>query len=232
MIKLYQFPSAFGVPNPSPFCIKAEVLLKMAGLDYQSVITADPRKGPKGKLPTIEDGGRLIADSELIRQYLERRYGIDFDKGLDAETRAVAHAFARMLEERTYWVMVYNRWIEESQWPRLRAAFFDKMPPVLRMVVPAMIRRKLRRDLHGQGIGRHARDDIYALGVADLRAVAAWLGDKPFFMGEEPSGVDATVYGFVENVITPPFESPVKVEALQHANLVAYTRRMRDRYFG
>lgn len=232
MINLYQFPAAFGVPNPSPFCIKAEVLLKMAGVDYQSVVTVDPRKGPKGKLPAIEDGGRVIGDSELIRQHLERRYGVDFDKGLDAPARAVAHAFARMLEERTYWVMVYNRWLEESQWPHLRAAFFDKVPLALRTIVPPMIRRKVRRDLHGQGIGRHARDEIYALGIADVRAVAAWLRDKRYFMGAECTGVDATVYGVVENIITPPFDSPVKTEALKHDNLVAYTKRMRGRFFG
>src|SRR5208282_4880928 len=103
MIKLFQFAPAFNLPNPSPFCMKAEVLLKMAGVAYASVVVGDPRKGPKGKLPAIEDEGALIGDSELIRRHLEQKYGVDFDKGLEARARAAAHAFARMLEERTYW---------------------------------------------------------------------------------------------------------------------------------
>jgi glutathione S-transferase len=232
VIKLYQFPPAFGVPNASPFCIKAGILLKMAGLDYENIVSANPSKGPKGKLPAIEDNGKTIGDSELIRLHIERQYGIDFDKGLDARERALAHAFARLLEERTYWAMVYGRWIDERNWPTLHAGFFGSMPPVLRTILPAMFRRKVRGYLHGHGIGRHSQEEIYALGVSDVRAVADWLGEKPYFMGEAPTGVDATVYAFTENLITPPFETPMKAEALRHANVVAYTRRMRERYFG
>ena len=32
MIKLFQFPPAFGLPNASPFCMKLETWLRMAGL--------------------------------------------------------------------------------------------------------------------------------------------------------------------------------------------------------
>jgi len=30
MIKLYQFPTAWGLPNPSPFCMKLEVYMRLA----------------------------------------------------------------------------------------------------------------------------------------------------------------------------------------------------------
>ncbi len=36
MITLYKFGSFFGLPNASPFCIKGEVLLKIAGLEYKT----------------------------------------------------------------------------------------------------------------------------------------------------------------------------------------------------
>jgi glutathione S-transferase len=216
MIKLIQFPPAFGVPNPSPFCMKAEILLKMAGLPYASEQARDPRKGPKGKLPAIEDGGELIGDSELIRGHLERKYEIDFDKGLDETARAV----------------VYSRWIDPRNWPKLRAVFFGGLPPVVRSVVPRLIQRQVRQQLRGQGVGRHAPQDIYGMGVADLGAVATQLGDKPFFMGAAPTGVDAVVYALVENIIVPPLDSPMRTAALGHANLVAYAQRMRERYFG
>ena len=231
MIKLIQFPPALGVPNPSPFCMKAEILLKMAELPYESEFARDPRKGPKGKLPAIEDDGVLIGDSELIRGHLERNYGVDFDKGLDEEERAVGHAFARMLEERTYWAVVYSRWIDPRNWPRLREAFFGGLPPPVRAVVPHLIQRRVRNSLRVQGVGRHAPNEIYAMGVADIRAVATQLGDKSFFMGPAPTSVDAVVFPLVENVIVPPFDSPIKTAALDRANLVAYAQRMRARYF-
>jgi glutathione S-transferase len=229
MIRLLQFPPTFSLPNPSPFCIKVEVLLKMAGLPYETVIVPDPRKGPKGKLPAIEDDGQLIGDSELIRWHLERKYKLDFDRELSEAERAVAHAFARLLEERTYWVMVYNRWI--AHWPLLRDTFFGRLPPVVRSLVPPLIQRKVRGYLRAQGVGRHTDAEIYEMGVRDMKAIAAQLGDKPFFMGSEPTGVDATVFATVVSIIDAPFESPVKDAARRHANLADYSKRLRARYF-
>jgi len=230
MITLLRYGPAFGLPDPSAFCMKVELLLKLADLPYELDTVGNPRRGPKGKLPALRDDGTLIGDSELIRRHLERKYGVDFDRGLDEAARATAHAFGRMLEERTYWVMVYNRWVEN--WPAMRAAFFSGLPPVVRSVVPALVRRKIRSDLHAQGVGRHSRDELYAMGVADMRAVATQLADTPYFMGAAPTAVDATVYAFVAGILDPPFESPVKDEVRRHANLVAYGARMRQRFYG
>ena len=51
MITLHTFGPMLGVPDPSPFCIKAMALLKMSGLPFEVVPGADPRKAPKGKIP-------------------------------------------------------------------------------------------------------------------------------------------------------------------------------------
>jgi glutathione S-transferase len=231
MIKLIQFPAAFGLPNLSPFCIKVEMLLKMAGLDYETIITGNPRRGPKGKLPAIEDDGALIGDSEVIRRHLEHKYRIDFDVGLDDKAQAIAHAFARMLEERTYWVGVYSRWIDARFWPQMRATAFGGLPPVIRGAVATLVRRQIRQALYSQGIGRHAPAEIYALGQADIDAVAAQLGGQPYFMGAAPSSVDATVFAFTASILVPPLASPLKDAVLRHANLVAYVERLQARYF-
>jgi len=37
VIKLYQFAPAFGLPNASPFCMKMETYLRMAGLPFELV---------------------------------------------------------------------------------------------------------------------------------------------------------------------------------------------------
>lgn len=232
MITLIKFPPAFGLPDPSPFCIKAEMLLKMAGLPYRVDEAIHPGRGPKGKLPAIVDGNLTLGDSELIRRHVERAARVDFDAGLSPAERALAHAFARMLEERTYWVGVYSRWIEPGPWTAVRQAIFGGLPPVVRAVVAGLARRHVRRALHLQGIGRHSRQEIYDFGIADFRAVAAHLGDKPYFMGARPSAVDATVYGMVAAIVVPDLDTPLREEALRHPNLVAYERRLRAQFWG
>jgi glutathione S-transferase len=231
MIKLIQFPRMLGLPNPSPFCIKVEVLLKMAGLAYACEFVGNPGKGPKGKLPAIVDDGQAIGDSEIIRWHLERKYNVDFDKGLGATERAVGHAFARMAEERTYWVLVYSRWVEEANWLLFRDTLFAGMPGLLKSVMGPPIRQKVRRMLRAHGLGRHNRDEIYAMGAKDVDAISVQLGGKPFLLGAEPTSVDAAVWPYILGTLVPPLESPLKQAVQKHANLVAYSERMGARFF-
>ncbi|HEV2430640.1 MAG TPA: Tom37 metaxin N-terminal-like domain-containing protein, partial [Burkholderiales bacterium] len=89
-IKLFQFPRMFGIPNVSPFCCKLETWLRIARVPYEIVDTPDPRKGPKGKLPFIEDAGVRIGDTSLIVDHLVRTRGVDPDARLNASQRAIA----------------------------------------------------------------------------------------------------------------------------------------------
>jgi glutathione S-transferase len=87
-VKLFQFPRMLGVPNLSPFCCKLETWLRIAGIRYELEIVTDPRKGPRGKLPFIEDEGVRIADSTIIVDHLKRSRGVDPDAGLSSSQRA------------------------------------------------------------------------------------------------------------------------------------------------
>src|SRR4051794_8618942 len=102
MITLYTFGPFFGLPDASPFVTKAEMLLKMAGVPYRTD-TAGFTRAPKGKLPYIEDDGQVVPDSTFIRLHIEKKYGVDFDRGLSPEQRAIAWAFEKMAEEHLYW---------------------------------------------------------------------------------------------------------------------------------
>ena len=231
MIKLYQFPPAFGLPNASPFCMKLETWLRMAGLPYECPRDADLRKAPKGKFPYVEDDGVTIADSSLIIDHLTKRYSITLDAHLTPRQRAEALALQRLFEEHLYWVAVYARWIEDSGFAATRTAFFDRFPFPLKQIVPVMARRAMRAELHGHGMGRHSRDEIYAMGNGDIAAIANVLGERDFLMGDKPSSIDAVGYAFLANLLWAPVASPLKDEAMKHANLQAYCQRMKARYY-
>jgi enamine deaminase RidA (YjgF/YER057c/UK114 family) len=159
MITLYAFGPGFGMPDPSPFVTKAEVLLKMAGLAYRTDTTGF-RKAPKGKLPYIDDNGQRIADSTFIRWHLERKYQVDFDKGVSAEQRAIGWAFEKMAEDNLYWALVDARWFDEDNFAKGPLNFFRSIPAPMRPLIIAFVRRQLRRALHGHGMGRHTRADV------------------------------------------------------------------------
>jgi glutathione S-transferase len=230
MITLYGFGPNFGLPDPSPFVIKTELHLKMAGLGYRCAPGALDT-APKGKLPFIDDDGIVVADSVFIRDYIEKTYGLDLDAGLDPERRALAWAVERMVEDNLYWMMMHARWTVDANFTKGPARFFDGVPEPMRETVSKQVRESVTLTLHGQGTGRHSIEEIGDLAGRSFAALAQILGDKPYLMGDRPCGADASVFGLVAGVLSPLFETPVREAAQAHDNLVAYRDRMMARYY-
>lgn len=229
-ITLYTSRPGFGMPDTSPFVIKAEVQLKMAGLAYRRE-SAIPPQAPKGKLPYLIDGAEVVADSTFIRAYVERKYGVDLDEGLDARQRAQAWAIERLLEDHLYFAMVWFRWIVPEN--------FAKGPAQFANVVPEEQREQMRRemqirrdgDLRSHGIGRHTPKEIAALGERSIEALSQLLGDNAYLMGDRLSAVDATAFAVLASALTPFFDTPLRQAVLERPNLVAYVQRMMQRYY-
>jgi len=80
-------------------------------------------------------------------------------------------------------------------------------------------------------MGRHAPEQIHALGIADVNALSALLGEQEYFLGTRATSVDAVAAAFLANILMVPLETPINRAAAAHPNLVAYCRRMAQRYF-
>lgn len=228
MIVLHQFPPAFARIGASPFCLKLESWLRLTGLPYRSEAVRDLTAAPKGKAPFIDDGDRRIGDSALIIEHLKASRGVDPDAWLTLAQRGIARAVGLMLEDHLYFIAGHDRWLEPRNWPVTRDAVLHGMPRELQEAVQA----EIRQALHAQGLGRHSRDELYALGIADIEALADVLGDKPFLMGDRPATVDCIAFAFVHNLMGPAFDGPLQRAVRACTNLVAHEARMRRRLFG
>ena len=105
------------------------------------------------------------------------------------------------------------------------------MPALLRGPISALARRGVTKQMWGHGMGRHAAEEVYHIGRTDITALADFLGDKPYFLGEAPTSLDATAYAFLANIILVPLDSALKQHALKYPNLEAYCQRMKARYY-
>jgi glutathione S-transferase len=229
-IKLFQFPRMFAIPNVSPFCCKLETWLRIAGIPYEVVDTPDPRTGPKGKLPFIEEAGVRIADTSLIVDHLVKTRGVDPDARLDASQRAIALLVQRTLEEHYAFVLAYTHILRHEGWQHTGARF-DSLPIVVRPLVGGLVRGRVKRMLWKQGVLRHSHEDIVDSALRDWRAVLTVMSDGPFFFGNEPTGVDAIVFGALATSMLTPIESPIRDFLRAQPAWVAYAEQMRARFF-
>jgi glutathione S-transferase len=229
VIDLYQLDGAWGSSSVSPFCIKAEAYLRMSGTPFTTKF-GDPRKGPRKKVPWIDDDGTVVSDSQLIIDHVCQKYGDKLDAKLSDAEKSRAHALRRMLEESTYWTQVWLRWGDDAGWALYLPVLRKMAPPVIGGPILAMIRRQMLKQLYLQGTGRRSVDEMFRSAIADYGAVASELGDKPYMFGDKPSSLDATVYAFLSSLLDFPTTGPLK-EFVQTTPLVAYHKRIRDRFF-
>ncbi|HSV80634.1 MAG TPA: glutathione S-transferase C-terminal domain-containing protein [Ramlibacter sp.] len=236
MITLYQYMPAWTVPCISPYVTKVAYYMKMAGLPFEAKpqdLTRLDRDTPAGKLPCIVDtDGTSVNDSTNIIEYLQKKYGEILDEGATVAERAQMMAFNRMIDDHTYWVAVIQpRWRESQGWEKyIRIiAGTDDVPPGLRAFADDFRFRILNEFMTG-GWGRMPADVIYRRARADIDALSGFLGSKPFFMGDAPRWIDASVLSILRHIIDSPFEYDTKEYAASKKNLVAYMDRMHERF--
>jgi glutathione S-transferase len=230
MLRVFTFSPLWGLPSAGPFALKLLAWLNLAELPYEQVNEDNPRKGPKGKNPWIEFEGTRVGDSELIIEFLSRRFGIDLDAGLSTEQKAVGLAWRRAFEEHFHQVLEWELFVHPAGASFMRQSLSSKMP-VLGPLIFTGLRSHLRRQLYGRGIARHAPEVIAAKGLADADALANFLGDRQFLLADRPSMADASIFGLLAPMAYWPMETPVASQIKTFPTLMAYCDRMRQRCF-
>lgn len=230
MIILHGLGAGFGLPEISPFVTKTEIQLKMAGLPYRKQ-HALPPSSPKGQLPYIDDDGERIADSAFIRAHIERKYGFDFDDGLNQLQRAQAWAFERMTEHHLYSALVGARWLDPENFAKGPAQFFDAAPEDLRAKLREDAQLRIAENYRLSGLGRHSPEEAIELVARSLSALSLRLAEGGYLMGEHPCGADAIAFAVIAGILTPFFDSPLRRKTRQFANFSGYVDRMMTQFY-
>ena len=227
MITLLTFPKLDAAFSPSPFCVKAALMLDHSGLPWQREDVPDPRKFPHGKLPAIRTAtGQLIGDSDGIRRHLEDQ-GISFQTGLGAAQRGYGRALIRLAEDHLYFLLLLDRWGNPEVWPVVREMFFAEIPALLRKPVANGMRRRLLRGLDAQGLGRFSAQERMQRAEQDLTAVAECLSEHPFLLGNAVSLADFSMAPMLEAVSLTPVETALARRVAGDAALMAYVDRVK-----
>ena len=240
-----QVGQPFGDKSISPFSIKVEVFLRMAGIGYvnQPPSVSALKRNSKRKLPTIvTDRGEFIADSTFIINHLmaTEPYASKCrerlcDGRLSPSQIASGTCLKALCEESLYFIIGYWRYASDPGFAR----YCEVNPTVselgvgwLKRPLELFARRAIIRQLWAQGTGRHTPEQVEHLGNTCLDAVDVILGggQQEFLFGGEPSSYDATLFAFLSAVLEIDLDSPLQTYARSKPGLVDYVRRINRRY--
>ncbi len=232
MIKLYSFGSNFGVADASPFVLKVDAYMRMAGIQFKNIASLENlRKAPKGKLPFIDDNGEIIADSQAIIAHFKQKPEQDLDKDLTDEQRATGYLVTKSLDENLYFVLLYYRWFIDENWIITKDAFFGELPFPLKYFLPGLIRKQVVKALKGQGISRHTNEEIQQILRSSLQSLSDLLGSRNYFFGDKPSSLDATAFAFLAQFILVDLDDQYNQIAREYKALVSYCDRINAEFY-
>ena len=92
-------------------------------------------------------------------------------------------------------------------------------------------RERMLHEFYWSGRGRHTPEEVGRHAREEFDAISTYLGDKPYFMGDQATSIDATLYAWLVHTIRVPFPSSIGEYGKALPHLMAYCDRMRDRYY-
>lgn len=201
--------SAHGVASFSPFCVKVQRALHLAGLPYTRRHGAMPSShralNPTGQVPVLLVDDQPITDSTAILAWI-----VD-QGGLDASPEG--WLYEELADAAINGLLVASRWADPENWPRTEAAFFGDMPWLLRQVIPGRLRAGVIRALIARDVWR-AGPAAFAVRVErTLDHLDARAPTTGFWCGPRPGVADVALFGQLASLRLPL--TPAQADAIR-----------------
>ena len=142
-----------------------------------------------------------------------------------------------MIEQDLYWVLVQDRWVIEKgrHVTKYFAPLMSSLPrSVESFLIEYMFSKKMAKQTHAQGMGRHSVAEVQEMGMEDIEDLSNFLGTKDFMFGKNgPTEIDCVLFGFMVMFlyVTPSDNVYVKKIMKDHQNLVQFVDRMKEKFW-
>jgi hypothetical protein len=123
--------------------------------------------------------------------------------------------------------MSYSRWKDDRFFPAFRDGFMAQHARIDAAGLNKAKEYNAQRYFY-QGIGRYTPEQAYARGLADLKVLAELIAPQGYMHGDNPSSIDAGIYGFIANIYYFPIPTPLKAFVVSQANLMRHCEAIHE----
>jgi len=224
-VYLYQFKRLNFIPSISPFALKLETWLRLKKIPFES---SEENKFSRGgrQVPFIELNGEEIFDSNVIIPFLDEKFQPEKD-ALDDQNRGASLALVRMMDEHMvhsyFWYRYVDHWNDEFY-----PLWTFPIPTIGRFFLSNFQAGMIKKKGWWIGHGRLSYEQIYKLGMDDIKALSLFLGDKKFLHGDEITTTDCCAFGHLCQILFIPINHPHKKFMDEECpNLAPYVERIK-----
>ena len=230
-ITLVQYGGATRGMTMSHPCGKVHMALVFKGLGYKTRHCKTPnevkRYNTRGRVPILILNGERIVDSTDILTELDRRFPNPSLLPADPRARALVKILEDWADEVLYFYGVYTRWCVPENFARIRSNILAKLPLPLRWIAPAIISRKVRGRVEGQGVGVKDPATVRREVLECLDALDALLAPGSFAVGDAFTRADLSLASIVDQFSLAAINPDLATEVQKRGNIVAWLARVR-----
>ncbi|XP_052101289.1 metaxin-1-like [Mytilus californianus] len=163
----------------------------------------------KHNLPVLQHGYATESQLGNILSYLKNQ-GLGVDKSFSNKELADISAFSALIEEKLLPAYLHHWWVDTDTYVEITRPFYAKASPFpLNYFVPGRIQRAAKQHIYAPRINDVINDEevemlVYKEAKECLNHLSYRLGENDFFFGDQPSSLDALVFGYVAPLLKAP----------------------------
>lgn len=233
-LNLFTWGPRWEFPSFDPFCLATETVLRFAEASFGVNVCYNPRVSPNGELPILADQDQVFVTTAGILKHLKEK-GIDLDGNLTAVQRAESLAYSTLVEDRLHDSLLFLWWMEDENTKKMILPLYRKsLSFPWNYILPDQIQKRVKQRL---SYLKEKNDvdyinEVYLSAREIYQSLSVKLGEKPFFFGDEPSNLDAIVFGHLAiHYFAPLPNNKLKIVLDAFPNLVTFLVKTKQRLF-
>ncbi|KAH7731652.1 metaxin 2 [Aphelenchoides avenae] len=214
-------------------CVAVRAFLKMTGLPFR--LEQRPNAefiSPNGKVPFLKLENTLIPGFSGIVEFVARK-NIRLSSTLTDSETADMNAHIALIEDVLKHAEMALTWLDNDTYTQVtkpRHGSVYLWP--LHLWLPFLKRRQMKAYLADVEWSNKSMDEVVRHCDRCFRALSAKLGNHTYFIGDQPTELDALAFGHLYTILTTPLPNMRIAEALKkHQNLIAFCTRIDNELF-
>jgi hypothetical protein len=198
----YQWQPEWDLPSFDANCLTFLTLMKFSKLEFSLLNCNNPAVSPSKRLPFLRKGNTLFSrDEEIIN--LCKSFGTL--RSLASKEEIIYRVFKNLILNKIFIVMLYYAWKNEINYRKITWPLYSKFYVFpLNYWLPYKIKKRVLEFLDGRFSG-YGEGDFLREVVEAFQTLSSFLAEKKFFFGDQPTELDAFVFGYLQVILKTPF---------------------------
>ncbi|XP_065214125.1 metaxin-2 isoform X2 [Planococcus citri] len=183
-------------------CLAVRSYLKMLGVNFALCCRPNAEfMSPTGKVPFVKSGQYVIAELDFIIDFAASK-GHSLSENLEKSQRDDMRAYMSLVNTVLGNAETYLVWCDPATLPITVQRYGSVYPFPLNHWVTFLKKRSTLSRLDAVGWLKKSIDEVYKEVDTCCKALSDRLGDKEYFFDNQPTELDALVFGHVFTILT------------------------------